>query len=162
PEKAGALEPSDGAPTGSEARPAGTVAVVLTYCRPRLATQVVRQLLDTEGFELDEVILVVNGEGGLDDPRLETAIRVERLAANLGPAGGFRHGLMVAAAVAGTRWIYLCEDDVGLLGIPAPRVGRLIAEAGAYVAAGTGARVGGVVPYGRRLDRRTGGTSIYE
>ena len=137
-----------------------TVAVVLTYRRPRLATQVVRQLVFVEGFAPRRVILVVNGDGGLDDPDLERSIRVERLAENVGPAGGFRHGLLAAVAIPGTRWVYLCEDDVGLLGIPAPRVRKLLEAAEAEAA--VGGRVGGVVPYGRRLDRRTGGTSIYE
>lgn len=135
-----------------------TVAVVLTFRRPRLATQVVRHLLSTEGFAPSKVILVVNGEGGLDDPALERSIQVERLPENVGPAGGFRHGLLAALAIPGTRWVYLCEDDVGLLGLPAPRVRAVVEAAEAY----QGGPVGGVVPYGRRLDRRTGGTSIYE
>lgn len=134
------------------------MAVVLTYRRARLATQVVRQLILVEGFRPADVILVVNGDGGLDDPELEASVRVERLAENSGPAGGFRHGLLVAAAIPGTRWVYLCEDDVGVLDIPAPRVERLIAEAESYAA---GPAIGGIVPYGRRLDRRTGGTRIY-
>ena len=141
--------------------PDGTVAVVLTFRRRRLATQVVRQLVSTEGFRPGDVVLVVNGDGGLDDAELEASVRVERLAENIGPAGGFRHGLLVAAAIPGTRWIYLCEDDIGVLDIPAPRVARLIAEAEAYERAVPGRPVGGVVPYGRRLDRRSGGTSIY-
>lgn len=141
--------------------PAGTVAVVLTFRRKRLATQVVRQLISTEGFRPADVVLVVNGEGGLEDADLEASIRVERLPVNLGPAGGFRHGLVVAAAMPATRWIYLCEDDIAVLDIPAPRVSRLIAGAEAYERAVPGAPVGGVVPYGRCLDRRSGGTSIY-
>ena len=141
--------------------PDGTVAVVLTFRRKRLATQVVRQLLSVEGFRPADVILVVNGEGGLEDAALEASVRVERLPANLGPAGGFRHGLLAAAGIPGTRWIYLCEDDIGVLDIPGPRVARLITEAEAYEQAVPGRPVGGVVPYGRCLDRRSGGTTIY-
>ena len=146
------------------------VAVVLTYRRPRLATQVVRGLVHTEGFRPADVILVVNGQGGLEDPALEASIRVERLAENTGPAGGFRHGLEVAAAVPGVRWIYLCEDDVSLFDLPGPRVGRLVAGVEAYeeeaaTALGSGAAPGGpvgaVVAYGRDLDRRRGTTTIH-
>lgn len=137
------------------------VAVVLTYRRPRLATEVVRNLVEVEGFRPERVILVVNGEGGLEDPDLEAAVRVERLAQNLGPAGGFRHGLVVAAELAGVQWIYICEDDVGLFPVPTPRVTRLVAEVETFAREVPGPAVGAVVAYGRDLDRRSGGTTIH-
>ena len=139
----------------------GAVAVVLTHRRPHLATQVVRSLIDDEGFAPDHVILVVNGEGGLDDPSLESSVRVERLQVNVGPAGGFRHGLLAATRMPGVRWVYLCEDDVGLFAVPAPRVRRLMAEAEAHGRERPGPPVGAIVAYGRDLDPRTGGTSIH-
>lgn len=142
--------------------PGDVVAVVLTHGRRRLATEVVRGLVDVEGFRPERVVLVINGEGGLADPVLETAVRVERLAENLGPAGGFRRGLLAAAALGGVRWIYLCEDDVGLFPLPTPRVGRLVAEVEAYERESPGAAVGAVVAYGRDLDRRSGGTSVHQ
>ncbi len=137
------------------------MAVVLTHRRPRLATGVVRSLIDVEGFKPSQVILVVNGEGGLLDPDLEASVRVIRLSDNLGPAGGFRHGLMAAAEVPGARWIYLCEDDVGLFSIPTPRVRRLVAEAEAFERETEGPPIGAVFAYGRDLDRRSGATTIH-
>jgi GT2 family glycosyltransferase len=68
--------------------------VVVTHRRPRLAGQVVRGLLDIEQLGAQQVVVVVNGEGGLDDPALEARVRMVRLADNLGPAGGFRAGLV--------------------------------------------------------------------
>src|SRR5438128_6120720 len=94
------------------------VAVVLTFRRPRLATQVVRRLVDLEGFASGDVVLVVNGEGGLADAELERAVEVVRLPENLGPAAGFRAGLLAVARRPGARWAYLCEDDIGLLSVP--------------------------------------------
>lgn len=132
----------------------GVVAVVLTYRRPRLATEVVRGLVDREGFPPEDVILVVNGEGGLDDHALEAAVDVVRLPHNVGPAGGFRAGLE-AAADRGARWAYLCEDDVGLFDLPTPRVADLVTR---VEATDPDARIGGVVAYGRTMDRRTGRT----
>ncbi|MGH9152802.1 MAG: hypothetical protein ACRD03_10480 [Acidimicrobiales bacterium] len=137
------------------------VAVVLTHQRRLLATELVRNLVDVEGFAPQQVILVVNGEGGLDDPALEGSLRVERLPRNVGPAGGFRHGLATAAAIPGVDWIYLCEDDVGLFSVPAPRVRRLIADVKAFEQGSGAPPVGAVVAYGRDLDRRTGGTTIH-
>ncbi len=67
----------------------GVTAVVVTHLRPRLAGATVRSLLDVEGFTPDQVVVVVNGEGGLDDPELEKAVRMVRLPSNTGPAGGF-------------------------------------------------------------------------
>lgn len=123
-------------------------AVVLTFRRPRLATQVVRGLLEVEGLAPSHVVVVVNGEGGLDDPALEAQVAIVRLPANLGPAGGFRAGLLEALRIPGVRWMYLCEDDVGLFDLPSPRVGALVAR----VEALEDATIGAVVAYGR--DRR--------
>ena len=65
--------PAPAPSTGGAAadRPPGSVtAVVLTYRRPRLAGDVVRSLIADEGFDPDRVVVVVNGDGGLDDPGL--------------------------------------------------------------------------------------------
>jgi hypothetical protein len=141
-------------------------AVVLTYRRPRLATQVVRGLIDREGLPADRVLLVVNGDGGLDDPALEAQIAVLRLPDNLGPAGGYRAGLEDAVSrYPDARWLYLCEDDVGLFDLPAPRVVALaerVEQLGPTDGATGGAPVGGVVAYGRDLDRRRGTTTPHE
>lgn len=134
--------------------------MVVTHRRPRLATEVVRGLLEREGLAPERVILVVNGEGGLDEPGLEEAIGVLRLPDNPGPAGGFRAG-MQAAVAAGAKWIYLCEDDVGLFGLPSPRLEALLAELGRLPADPSGRPVGAVVAYGRDLVARTGHTVVH-
>jgi GT2 family glycosyltransferase len=125
-------------------------AVVLTYRRPHLAGDVVRSLVGTEGFAPGKVVVVVNGEGGLDDPALEERVHMLRLETNEGPAGGFRAGLLEAFADPQVRWAYRCEDDVGVLGLPAPRLSRLLEATEARAATGT-APVGAVVAYGRRF-----------
>ncbi len=127
--------------------PPGVTAVVLTYRRPHLAGDVVRSLLEAEGFPPGRVVVVVNGEGGLDDPALEARVRMVRLGRNTGPAGGFRAGLVAAFEDPDTRWAYLCEDDVGLFSLPSPRVGELLDR----VARRDGGPlpVGAVVAYGR-------------
>jgi len=127
--------------------PDSVTAVVLTYRRPRLAGDVVRSLVEREGIRPYRVVVVVNGEGGLDDPDLEAAVRMVCLPVNTGPAGGFRVGLEVAAADPGCEWIYLCEDDIGLFDLPTPRLSDLVARIGA--AAPTHPAVGAVVAYGR-------------
>lgn len=127
--------------------PESVTAVVLTYRRPRLAGGVVRSLLESEGFRPDRVVVVVNGEGGLDDPELEAAVRMVRLPVNTGPAGGFRVGLEVAAADRDCQWIYLCEDDIGLFDLPAPRLAGLVARVEAL--GPVHPAVGAVVAYGR-------------
>lgn len=129
------------------------VAVVLTHRRPRLATDVVRGLIDVEGFPPERVVLVINGEGGLTDADLESAVHTVRLPQNLGPAGGYRAGLEAARAL-GPAWIYLCEDDVGLFGLPAPRVADVIRRVEAL--GGDDDPVGVVFAFSRRLNRRTG------
>ena len=136
-----------------DANPSVT-AVVLTYRRPRLAGDVVRTLLHEEGFPPDRIVLVVNGEGGLDDPELEAAVRTVRLPVNIGPAGGFRAGLEAAFSDSTTAWAYLCEDDVGVFDLPTPRVTPVLDRLRDQFEAGGVARVGAVVAYGRRFDAR--------
>jgi GT2 family glycosyltransferase len=131
--------------------PENVAAVVLTFQRRRLAGDVTRSLLDDEGFDPRRVIVVVNGEGGLDDPDLEKQVRIERLPDNLGPGTGFGHGLKQAFADPAVEWAYLCEDDVGLFDLPRPRVADVLAR----VAAEPSERgpVGAVVAYGRTFAR---------
>jgi len=132
-----------------EAAPIGVTAVVLTHLRPRLAGDVTRALLSSERLTPGQVVVVVNGEGGLDDPALEARVRMVRLRRNTGPAGGFRAGLVEAFEDPATRWAYLCEDDVGLLALPAPRLGDLVALVDGLPP--DHPPVGAVVAYGRRF-----------
>jgi len=134
-------------PGAAPVAPPGVTAVVLTFRRPRLAGDVVRSLLADEGFPPDQVLVVVNGEGGLDDPELEASVRMLHLPVNTGPAGGFRAGLEAATADPGCRWVYLCEDDVGLFALPRPRVARLLERIDAAVPVHPA--IGAVVAYGR-------------
>jgi GT2 family glycosyltransferase len=129
-------------------------AIVLTYRRWRLATAVVRDLLDVEGFLPEQVHLIVNGEGGLDDRDLEARIDVLVLPENLGASGGFRAGLEhVAKSCAPEPWVYVCEDDVALFTqLPTPRVRALINGADAIAHE----KLGAIVAYGRDLNWRTG------
>jgi len=138
----------------------GVTAVVVTHLRPRLAGATVRSLLDVEGFAPRQVVVVVNGEGGLDDPELERAVRMVRLPSNTGPAGGFRAGLVEAFADATTRWAYLCEDDMVLLHLPVPRVAGLLARVQDRARTGVdaGRRVGAVTAFGRVFVPRSGHT----
>lgn len=129
--------------------PSEVCAVVLTHRRPRLAGSVVRSLLEREGFPPARVLVVVNGDGGLDDPALESAVTMVRLPRNAGPAGGFRAGLVEAFRDPSIRWAYLCEDDVGLFDLPSPRVAGLVARVDALD--GGHRPVGAVVAYGRRF-----------
>jgi hypothetical protein len=127
-----------------------------------LAAQVVQGLVDDEGFDPSEIVVVVNGDGGLADPELAEQVRMLHLPANLGPAGGFAHGLRAAFAEPDVQWAYLCEDDVGLFDLPTPRVRRVLAEVAAReqqnpVPPPTGA----VVAYGRKFGRRPGSDRPY-
>jgi rhamnopyranosyl-N-acetylglucosaminyl-diphospho-decaprenol beta-1,3/1,4-galactofuranosyltransferase len=125
-------------------------AVVLTYRRPRLAGDVVRGLLHEEGFLPQRVIVVVNGDGGLDDAALESSVRTLRLPVNIGPAGGFRAGLEAAFEDGATQWAYLCEDDVGLFNLPTPRVSSVLDRLGRFCG-NESDDIGAVVAYGRRF-----------
>ena len=136
------------------------VAVVLTHQRPRLATALVRTLVQDEGLAPDQVIVVVDVLGGLDDARLEAAVRVIRLEEPAGPAAGFRAGLDAAFADPSVQFAYLCEDDVGLVGMPVPRLAEVrdaVREQKARVAG----NVGAVVAYGRIFGDRAGVTVPY-
>jgi rhamnopyranosyl-N-acetylglucosaminyl-diphospho-decaprenol beta-1,3/1,4-galactofuranosyltransferase len=128
---------------------AGVTAVVVTYMRPRLAGDVTRSLSMLEGLSDDRIIVVVNGLGGLDDPQLEANVRMVRLPKNTGPAGGFRKGMEVAFSDPTTAWVYLCEDDIGLFSLPAPRIASVLARV--EVTHDTNAPIGAVVAYGRRF-----------
>jgi GT2 family glycosyltransferase len=135
------------------------VAVVLTYRRPQWASQVVRDLLGSEGLDPSEVVLVVNGEGGLDDPELEKAISVLSLPSNLGPAGAFAEAMKYARDRSTAPWIYLCEDDqTDYHGLPSPRLRSLIDEVERFQREVPGPPVGGVLASGRNVDMRTGRT----
>jgi GT2 family glycosyltransferase len=127
----------------------GVTAVVLTFMRPRLAGDAVRSLMSVEGFPGQQIVVVVNGVGGLDDPDLEQEVTMVRLPRNLGPAGGFRAGMEEAFGRPSTQWAYLCEDDIGLFPLPAPRVTSVLQRVDDLGPSGT--TVGAVVAYGRRF-----------
>jgi len=131
---------------------------VVTHLRPRLAGTTVRTLIEAEGFAPDRVVVVVNGEGGLDDPELERAVRMVRLPSNTGPAGGFHRGLQEAFSDPSTHWAYLCEDDMVLLQLPTPRVAELVAHVAVRGrdTPDDGAGVGAVVAFGRVFIPRSG------
>jgi GT2 family glycosyltransferase len=140
--------------------PPTVAAVVLTHRRPRLATTVVRSLVDREGFSPEQVVVVVNGSGGLEDAELEARVRMIRLGRNLGPAGGFAAGIEAAFDRSSTEWAYLCEDDVGLISLPCPRVADVVRRA--ELLETTGAKpVGAVVAFGRRFVGRGAHTVNY-
>ncbi len=150
---------SAGKPAGHElgiggGRPLDRVtAVVLTHMRPGLAGDTTRSLIEVEGLDPARIVVVVNGVGGLDDPALESKVRMVRLSSNTGPAGGFRAGILEALSDRSTGWLYLCEDDVSLFALPKPRladlVGRLEGEGGGQ---GSHRRpIGALVAYGRRF-----------
>lgn len=130
------------------------LAVVLTHRRPRLATQVVKNLVLVEGMAPEQIILVVNGEGGLSDPVLEAKVDLVALDTNQGPAGGFRRGLERVLERGGGDWIYVLEDDLGLLELPSPRIASLVRR----LEDRGDPRIGAVVAYGRDLNRITGRT----
>jgi len=136
----------------------GVTAVVLTHMRPRLASAAVRSLVADEGFAPGQVVVVVNGVGGLDDPVLESMVRMVRLPTNQGPAAGFARGMAEAFADPATRWAYVCEDDFTLLGLPTPRVAGLLERVAALEEDPAGRRVGAVVPFGRTFVDRSGHT----
>ncbi|MFZ0667342.1 MAG: hypothetical protein WAM97_16430 [Acidimicrobiales bacterium] len=131
-------------------------AVVLTHIRPHLAGQVVRSLIGDEGFPASQIVVVVNGSGGLDDPALEDAVTMLRLDDNLGPAGGFGKGIEEAFKDPVVEWAYLCEDDVGLMSLPTPRINRLVERIALVPKALQ--PVGAVVAYGSVFQGRTGHT----
>lgn len=105
--------------------------------------------MTVEGLAGDQIIVVVNGVGGLDDPALEREVAMVRLPRNLGPAGGFRAGMVEAFGRPSTRWAYLCEDDIGLFPLPAPHVASVLQRVDELDPSATS--VGAVVAYGRRF-----------
>jgi GT2 family glycosyltransferase len=138
-------EPEEGSTSGTRRR--DVTAVVLTHMRPRLAGDVVRSLLDVEQLPGSQIVVVVNGVGGLDDPELEAAVRMVRLEQNTGPAGGFRAGLEEAFADPTCEWAYLCEDDIGLFDLPTPRIDDVLGRIGSLD--DLHPNIGAVVAYGR-------------
>lgn len=124
-------------------------AVVLTHMRPGLAGDTTRSLIELEGLDPDRIVVVVNGVGGLDDPALESRVRMVRLPANTGPAGGFRAGMLEALAEPSTRWVYLCEDDVSLFALPSPRLADLVRRIQDEDRRST--PIGALVAYGRKF-----------
>jgi hypothetical protein len=144
---------SDGAGTPSRPVSSSVSAVVLTHRRPRLATAVVRSLIEREGLPPDRVVVVVNGSGGLEDPALESRVRLLRLPHNLGPAGGFAAGMEAVFADPSVNWAYLCEDDVGLFSLPSPRLADVVSRAECRSQL-PGRPVGAVVAFGRRFVNR--------
>lgn len=143
-----------GAHRAGQRVPAGVTAVVLTHMRPRLAGEAVRLLVEQEGFAPEKVLVVVNEDGGLHCPELENDVRMLRLPSNLGPAGGFRAGLEEAFSDPSTEWAYLCEDDMALLHLPAPRVASVLDRVAAWES--NRWRAGAVVPFGRKFVPRSG------
>lgn len=135
-------------------------AVVLTHRRPRLVTELVRSLLRDEKLEPHQIVVVVDGDGGLADRGLESAVRTIRLPGPSGPAAGFRAGIDVAFADPSVRFAYLCEDDVGLVGMPSPRLSDVRDTMQDWNDTHE-TRVGAVVAYGRVFARRPGVTVPY-
>jgi GT2 family glycosyltransferase len=142
-----------------EATRASVVAVVLTYRRPQWASQVVSDLLGSEGLDPSQVVLVVNGEGGLDDRELEKTIEVLSLPQNVGPAGAFGQAMKYARETSPAPWIYLCEDDqTAYHRLPSPRLRNLIDEVERFERDVPGLPIGAVLASGRSVDMRTGRT----
>jgi GT2 family glycosyltransferase len=138
------------------------IALVLTYRRRDGASQVVRDLLEVEGLDPGQIVLVVNGDGGLADPVQESRINVLRLPENLGPAGGFARGLDCVRRKFPAAWVYLCEDDQGRHGMPSSRLGALIEGVERFERTCPGPPVGVALASGRHVDMRTGLTSRHE
>ena len=116
----------------------------------------VRSLLDVEGFDPAHVFVVVSGEGGLDDADLEERVQMRRLPTNVGPAAAFLHGLVEVFSDPSIDWAYLCEDDVGLFDLPAPRLADVLTRLAA--ATDNDRAIGAVVSYGRTFTARGGHT----
>lgn len=137
--------------------PADVSAVVLTHRRRRLATGLVNSLMESEGFPADRIVLVIDRDGGLENPVLEAAVRVIRMTTNRGPAACVRAGLDAVFADPSMSYAYVCEDDVGLMGLPERRLESVRAAVAEYERRG-GRPVGAVLAYGRRFGTRPGST----
>jgi GT2 family glycosyltransferase len=138
------------------------ISVVLTYRRPEGASQVVSALLERERLDPSQILLVVNGDGGVLGRALEKRIPVLRLAENFGPAGGFARALQHVRRDSSASWVYLCEDDQWRHGLPIPRVHELIERVERFEREVPGPPVGVALASGRHIDMRTGGTAPYE
>jgi GT2 family glycosyltransferase len=135
------------------------IAVVLTYRRRDGASRVVRDLLEREDLDPSQILLVVNGDGGLVDPAQESRIGVLRLDENLGPAGGFARGLDHVRRNSDAAWVYLCEDDQLRHRLPSRRLSDLIETVERFERTHPGPPVGAALASGRQVDMRTGLTS---
>ena len=143
----GSSSSSDAQVTPRKIPNSDVTAVIVTHMRPTLAGDLTRMLIESEGLPPDRVIVVVNAVGGLDDPALESTVRMLRLPENVGPAGGFEAGMAEAFSDPTTRWAYLCEDDIVQFPLPKPRLADLVERAETRQAQGH--RVGAIVAYGR-------------
>ncbi|PJF11314.1 glycosyltransferase [Pseudorhodobacter sp. MZDSW-24AT] len=91
------------------------VAVVVTFNRLPQLRQTLAALLAHPPEVLGAVMVVDNAstDGSADwlGSCLDARLRVERLARNVGGAGGFAHGLARAQAVYDPDWIVVMDDD---------------------------------------------------
>lgn len=129
--------------------------VVLTFRRPRIAEETVRHLIASEGIPPEDIVLVINGEGGIVDGQLQSRLDVLRLDHNVGPALGFRTGLEYAVSTRSAPWVYVLEDDAGLLDLPVGRANRIVRD---LASRPDHRSVGAVVAYGRTFAGDTGRT----
>ena len=91
------------------------VAIVVTYNRLPQLQRSVAALAASAPTVLHKIIVIDNAStdgtdawlDSLDEPRLH----VERLAQNLGGAGGFAHGMRRARALFDPDWIVVMDDD---------------------------------------------------
>ena len=140
--------------------PTDAAALVLTHRRPRLCTRLVRHLVEVEGFPPERVVVVVNGQGGLSDEALARAVDVLRLPSNQGPAGGFKVGMEHVLSSLQCRWVYVCEDDLPIEHMNAPRVAGLVEDMDRL--SSSGPPIGAATAWGRRQDPRTGASVAHE
>lgn len=138
---------------------ADLAAVVVTHRREQQAGALVRALIEGEGIPAERIVVVVDHEGGLDDPALERRVRLLRQPRNLGPAPAFARGIEEALRLDPVPpWLYLCEDDVLVDGLPVPRLAGLLAAVRRH-RAWEDEPIGAVVAHGRRLIPGQGATS---
>ena len=137
-------------------------ALVLTHARPLLATQLVKSLVEDEGFDPSDVVLVINGDGGLSDSALQEKVHTIVLPENLGAAGGMRAGLIYIRDHSKCDWIYVCEDDVPLAHLRIPRVAELIRAVEDQETHPHSAPIGAVSGWGLHLDILTGSSRVHE
>lgn len=142
----------------SEPRPA-LHAVLVTYRRPDELARSIRSL--TEQTLPVASLVVVDNDGGaadwLDKVRDELPFPLESLVPkeNVGPAGGFAHGVDVLLRREGAEdWVVLLDDDDPL---PSSRLLEdLVLRRDALLS--TGVRIGGIGGKGARFDLRWGRT----